>query len=663
MTIDQIDFLIQQFQKIPVALEYELPSHFAERVRWLPKELTPFPGPFRFSRFPYFREIVDQFYPKNSVREVVLMKGNQLGSNISVLETILLYDIMVDPKPQFFLTADTSLIRANVNTHIERMINLAGARHLIFAQSPKAKGSRNTGDTADAKEYPGGFLHFHNAKNPDRLRQNSYKSGKADEVDAYAEKLKNEGDITELIRNRTDAYVKTKKIYWASTPLVDQTSIIKKLFLSGDQRYFNVPCKHCGEFQSLVWHGKTESGEMYGIVWENDENFKPIVADPEKGIKTTVAYKCKFCGGLMHNHDKEVIMPKGRWVATAESKTPGLVSYHLSPLYNPPGMFSWDDMVNAWAECWDIKNNRIKEKEKYRTFRNTKQGLTFVESGVNLRFEKTVMFRRHGFVRGTVPNDLTVSDTGSPVLILVCSVDVQKENLFVDIKGYSADGATWTIDCFTIDGKTAQFNGPWDELDNVIGSKVYTGTDGKRYQIQITLVDSGYNTEWVYNYVKRHGEGVYACKGRDYLDGGETYRLFNQSTLNGIGLYNAYHINAGKLKDRISNAFMALSWNEGECQPSWYPNFADDLHDDYFKHFEAEERVDVKDQFGRWRKTIWKPKFGAPNHYFDTYCYNLAALEIYADGWCRERMGLRALDWQAFWDDAKEGRFYNNDNQ
>ena len=658
MIIDAIDFLIDQFNKIPVKQEYELPSKFAERVRKLPKELSPFFGYFSYKRFPYFVEIVDNFHPLNPVREVVLMKGNQLGSNVSVLETLLLYDIMIDPKPQCFITADTGLIRTNVNVRIESMINIAGIRHLIFAQSPKAKGSRNTGDTANAKEYPGGFLHFFGSKNPDRLRQNSYQSAKVDEVDAYKSKLKDEGDVIELIRNRTDAFVRKRKIYWASTPTVDQTSIIKKLFYSGDQRYYNVPCIHCGELQPLVWHGKQESGEPYGIVWENDEDYKPIVADPDRGIKSTVRYKCKFCGGLMQNHDKETIMSKGKWIATAESKTPGLVSYHLSPIYNPPGMFSWDDMVKAWAECWDIKNNRIKEKEKYRTFRNTKQGLTFEESGVNLRYERTVQFRRHGFIRGKVPNDLALKYSGSPVLILVCSVDVQKNNLFIDVKGYSAGGATWTIDCFSIDGDTAQFNGPWDELDDILRDRIYVGTDGKKYQISITLVDSGWNTEWVYGYAMRHGQGVYVCKGQDYVDGGATYKLFNQSTLKNIHLGQAFHVNTGKLKDRISNAFMGLAWNREEYQPSWFPNFPDDFRDDYFKQFEAEERVDVYDRFDRYLKTIWKQKHGAANHYFDTYCYNLAALEIWANDYCRYALGLQALDWQAFWERAKEGVFY-----
>jgi hypothetical protein len=78
MTIDNIDFLIEQFQKIPVAQDYELPSRFAERVSRLPKELSPFPCLFSYARFPYFIEIVDNFHPASPAQEVVLIKGNQL---------------------------------------------------------------------------------------------------------------------------------------------------------------------------------------------------------------------------------------------------------------------------------------------------------------------------------------------------------------------------------------------------------------------------------------------------------------------------------------------------------------------------------------------------------------------------------------------------------
>ena len=75
------------------------------------------------------------------------------------METVLLYNIMVDPKPQMFITCDAGLIKTGVNTRIEAMINNAGARPLIFAQSKKAKGKEYR-DTGSEKQYPGGFLHF-----------------------------------------------------------------------------------------------------------------------------------------------------------------------------------------------------------------------------------------------------------------------------------------------------------------------------------------------------------------------------------------------------------------------------------------------------------------------------------------------------------------------
>ena len=95
--------------------------------------------------------------------------------------------------------------------------------------------------------------------------------------------------------------------------------------------------------QELVWHGENDDGSRYGIAWENDAEYNPLLE--------TVAYKCKFCGRLMKNYDKAAIIKKGEWRATSKSKTSAVMSFHLSPLYNPPGMYSWEDMVRQWAEC------------------------------------------------------------------------------------------------------------------------------------------------------------------------------------------------------------------------------------------------------------------------------------------------------------------------
>jgi hypothetical protein len=58
-------------------------------------------------------------------------------------------------------------------------------------------------------------------------------------------------------------------------------------------------------------------------------------------------------------------------------------------------------MVKDWAECWDIEKNRVKDKEKYRLFHNTKQGLTFEDSGVQIDYERAIQYRRSGFVKGS----------------------------------------------------------------------------------------------------------------------------------------------------------------------------------------------------------------------------------------------------------------------
>ena len=648
---NDIDFLCEQFSKLTESKKVLLPSEYAKQIRNIPPELTPFKESFSYDRMPYFRKIVDSLSPLDPIKEVVLMKGNQMGATTSVLETGILYNIGAEPKAQLFITADAEAAKTSIQIKVDRMIDGAGLRHLIFSQTQKNKGSEDSGDTVTAKQYPGGFLHSYGSKSPARLRSMSYPSIFADEVDAYDDAIKKEGDIISLVRSRTNAYSKNRKILWLSTPLIEQSSKIYRLYLSGNQEKYLVPCKHCGVMQELVWHGENDNGEKYGVVWENDEYFNPKIE--------TVAYKCRYCGGLMKNYDKTTIIPKGEWRATAKSKNPMLRSFHISPLYNPPGMHSWEDMVLDWTECWDIEHNRLKDKEAYRTFRNTKQGLPFVEMGTQLKYERTITYKRTGFARGHVPNGMALQDSGSIILIVVASVDVQKDKLYVDVKGYSVKGVTWTLDFFEIPGDTADFNGPWDELERYIENTSFKSDDGHSYKITTTIVDSGWNTEYVYAFASRYSTGIYACKGSVYLKGGETFQNFDKGTLDRINLRNAYHINTGKMKDRISNSLSIAIWKTGELQPPWYANFPEDFRDDYFKQFEAENKVDVYDRrTEQYLRTIWKAKHGMPNHAFDTYNYNMAALEIYANTYCRIVLGLPGLDWDLFWQNLKDDPLY-----
>jgi phage terminase large subunit GpA-like protein len=648
-TLNQLEFLLKQFKKLTSKKSWELPSKFIERVRYLDKELTPIPGFYRFDNTPYWKEPLDLLSPLSDVQKVVIVKGVQVGFSTGVLENIIAYNIGADPKPQMFITADKELAKLSMEIKIERMIDSCGLRHLIFSQTKQK--SKKTGDTIYQKQYVNGFLSTVGALNPGKLRAMSFPVIVLDELDAYPDTLKGEGDPVSLAENRSNAYGDKRKILYGSTPLILQSSKIWKLFLKGDQRYYNVPCKYCGEMQVLKWHGVTENGKQFGIVFEV-ENGKPIIE--------TVGYKCPHCEKIMKNYDKAEIFQKGEWKSTAESQERGLVSYQLSALYSSPSMFSWENIVEKWVNAWDIEKNRLKDKEEFRSFRNLMQGLPYEEMGESIKSEKAQLHRRGIYLKNQIPNNIIINEAGSVVLFLTAAVDVQKSNIFVDITAWCQNGINYKIDFFSIDGEVEKYHSlMWSELDDILTNRTWVADDGKIYKIIQTVIDSGHYTQYVYDFCKQYSGGVHAIKGRDHIDGGLTFKKFSKETLDKAGLPIAYLLNTTKLKDHIAVILQKLQWNENEFQPAWYSNFPEDMRDDYFIQFESEQKKEIIDRVtNKWIRTVWVQTHGTENHVFDCHAYSIGCVEILADAICRMYLDLPALDWQTFWDYAKLGVFY-----
>lgn len=648
-TLNQLEFLLKQFKKLTSKKSWELPSKFIERVRYLDKELTPIPGFYRFDNTPYWREPLDLLSPLSDVQKVVIVKGVQVGFSTGVLENIIAYNIGCDAKPQLFVTADKELAKLSMEIKIERMIDSCGLRDLIFSQTKQK--TKKTGDTIYNKSYVNGFLTSIGSQNPGKLRAMSYPVIVMDELDSYPERLKGEGDPVTIADNRSNAYGDKRKILYGSTPLILQSSKIWKLFLKGDQRYFYVPCKFCGEFQVLKWHGVTDSGKQFGIVFEI-ENGKPIIE--------TVGYKCPHCEKIIKNYDKAEIFQKGEWRATAESQERGLVSYQLSALYSSPSMFSWENIVEKWVNAWDIEKNRLRDKEEFRSFRNLMLGLPFEELGQSIKSEKAQLHRRGIYLKNQIPNNIIINEAGSVVLFLTAAVDVQKSNIFVDITAWCQNGINYKIDFFSIDGEVEKYHSlMWSELNDVLVNRTWIADDGKIYKIIQTVIDSGHYTQYVYDFCQSYSSGVFAVKGRDHLDAGLTFKKFSKETLDKAGLPIAYLLNTTKLKDHIAVMLQKLQWNTGELMPAWYPNYPEDMRDDYFIQFESEQKKEIIDRVtNKWIRTVWVQTHGTENHAFDTMAYQLANIEILADACCRTYLDLPALDWESFWKFANNGYFY-----
>ncbi len=647
-----LDFLQSQFANIVDERIYEVPSEYIEKIRYIPKGLSPKPGFFEFNFTPYWREPFNLLANDSGIQEIVIMKAAQIGYTVAILENAIIYFIGSNPKYVQFITADNALVEEMVKDRIDPMIDHAGLRDLIFAQS-KRKGSRNTGDTTNHKQYPGGSINFVGSNNPDAFRGRTKQVSLGDEVDTFKDDKK-EGSKIGIIRNRLNAFAETRKMVWGSTPLITQSSVIYKMYKNGDQRNYFIPCPICGEMQILKWHGVNDNGHRYGIDFQIEKGLP---------IYETVEYLCYYCRRGFKDYDKAtfILDGDGEWRPTAESKMRHYASFWLNALYSPPGVYSWEKIVEDWVRAWDLDKDKMRDKEAYREFRNTKQGLPFEEKGESISYDKAIIHRRL-YAKGTIDNVQIKNDTDGIALIVGASVDCQKNNLFVDIKAYTYGGRTYTIDFFSLDGPTEDTKSEsWEKLDDFICNKVYIDSEGRQYKIQYTFVDSGKYAKYVYEFCSRFTFGVFPCKGERFLMGGITFKLFSKEVLDKSGCAAGYRVNTTRLKDHISNSLTRLEWKTDEFQPDWYPNFPQDLRDDYFKQFEAESKVDEYDRLTNvYKGSFWRQTPGADNHAFDSYVYHLAGLEMYADLFCREELALKALDWFSFWENAKKGIFYTS---
>lgn len=637
-----------------VALTDELvilkPSEWAEHKRYLPPSLTPMPGFYSFEIAPFLREIVDCFSPYSPVREVSVMKGVQIGFTVGVLENVIGYVIdHVKNAPAMFLTADAELAQLRMETNVIPMINYSGLDDRIKSADETSR--RKTGKTNKKIEWEGGgFLVPFGAQNANKLRSISIQYLLGDEIDGYPDTVGKDGKPCKLAGDRTAAYESSRKILWGSTPLISQTSNILPAYEAGDQRKYLVPCKHCGEKQELVFNKVHPDGTIYGVHWVVDE--KGIL------IPGSVLYYCEFCQGTMTNEDKAWMYRDGgkhcKWVAGSESVDPSCRSYHISAFYSPVGMQTWTTQVRKWLECWDVVADRVKDMELLQQFYNNVLGRPFEMRGEALKLERVVMHRRAVYHSGEIPNKIAVAETSGKVQLLTCAVDVHKRHLDVQVIGWCTGGRFYSIEwlklecnegeeCDSLDAT------PWQRLRELIEDKVYTSDDGRLYRIQLTLIDSQYNTDAVHRFCGEYTGGVYPIRGTELSAKGATVKEFSEFTSK-VGTIG-YNITTTIYKDRLATA-LKREWSGQGLQPNWHPNFPQEYPEQFFKELTIETKQEKIDKrTGRRMGFVW---VGRGAHAWDTTVYNSAAHDIIALDICERELGLDYIDRPAFWQLCEE---------
>lgn len=631
------------------------PSLWNERNRVMASENSPWPGPFSYDRTPYLREIVDCASPDHPAKRVAMMKGNQGGASTGVIEAAIGWIISENPGPILFLTGHSELTDEAMNGKIDQMIESCGLRPLIRPNVKKKKNQR-TGDTSKSKEFPGGSLTAGSATNHNLLRQRSVRFGFMDDFEAVKSADRKTGNTIRLIEGRFTAYSDIMKLYYISTPELEEGSNIEYVFQKGDQRYYNVPCPCCGDYIVLEWETDlegTDGREKAGITWRLDENSKLIPG--------SVGYICQKCGGFFDDSHKYDMNLAGEWRPTCESSEPGYYSYHLSNLYAPAGMYNWEHYVLQYLEAnppggepnqglLQVFNNLVLGK----TYKRVSESIKANELQKNIR----------KYSIGTIPEQLSIADGNGRIVLLTCAADLNgKEDdarLDYEIVAWSESGSSYSVQHGSIgtfiprenqlkkkidrERWTYEWNKPksvWPEFSTILSAKYQVDT-GRKVPILMAGIDCGHYSQHAYTFLDKLNSPVrVGLKGRDetkFTKFGVDLAHFRPAKERA----NLFLVEVNSVKDDLAD-LISLRWNPSEdsSQPPGFMNFPIPgnllyTHPTYFSHYEAEHRItETKEGFGigfRWVKK----NSAVQNHFMDCRIYNHALRDILVEKVCRE---------------------------
>jgi phage terminase large subunit GpA-like protein len=452
-------------------------TEWADTHRRLSTRETPEPGQWSTDRVPYLREIMDALSARSPYQHVVFMKGAQLGGTEAGNNWIG-YAIHHQPGPMLFVQPTLVMAQRASRQRVDPMIRACAALRARVLTT----GRRTSGNTVLVKQFPGGTLVLTGANSAVGLR--SMPAGKVflDEVDGYPYSLQEEGDPIVLAQRAARNFGDRRKLFYVSTPKVAGLSRIHRLYEASDQRMYHVPCPLCGTLQVLSF-GR--------LRWPDDWREHQ---DPD-----AVTYECATCEGQIAEHHKTWMLAAAngaRWIATARSKDPKTVGFHLSALYSPHGWLSWAGCVALHLDAEDHPTIRP-------VFRNTIEGLPHADSADAPDWRALYNRRSTAYAQGEVPRG---------VLFLSIGADVQKNRIEAEVVGWGRDGESWSIAYEKLEGDTAQ-PAVWRQLDELLATEwPCQGTD-QSMRARLIAVDAGYATQIVYAWVKPKPQAQYGPGG------------------------------------------------------------------------------------------------------------------------------------------------------
>ena len=213
------------------------------------------------------------------------------------------------------------------------------------------------------------------------------------------------------------------------------------------------------------------------------------------------------------------------------------------------------NFINSWlAEPWEDKSSRLKSD--------------------------VVMEKALPYERGQMPE---------AAQLLTCGIDVQLDHFWYAVRAWGPHLTSWLVDWGRVE--------TWADIETVI-NRNYADTNGVIRNVNLACIDSGYNTDDVYNFCAQHMDVLVPTKGSSLpLKSRYNVTILDKRAA-GFGL-RLYIMDPNQMKNFIASRMMIDAGAHG----SW--NVYRDIEREYADQICAEQRVEQRDKKGRV-SVVWE---------------------------------------------------------
>jgi len=541
-------------------------SRWAEENRVLPPG-SAIPGPWRNSVTPYLTEIMDELSDGDAER-IIFVKPTQVGGT-SALENMLGSLICQDPAPTMIVYPSDDLAERTVESKLVPMIKGCPPLAALYLEHD----SKNL-----RLKFRDMTVYLTGANSKADLSSTNIRYLFLDEVDKYPGASKKEADAMSLAIERTKTYTTNRKVFITSTPTLRTGNIWRAKEDADEERHYFVPCPHCGKYIKLILHQ---------IKWPGKEEYPDYRERAQRAV-----YRCQECEGVITDRDKQRMLQAGRWKTVRGSRQGAKsVAFLINTLYSPFTSFR------------DIAYEYMRSKGDPELFQNfTNSWLAEPWEDTKLKTSADLVLARQTEVPEFVLPEWTRLLTGG--------VDVQEGSFYWTVRAWGVGMTSQNV----AHGQAISF----EEVSRIM-NREYAKVAGEKMLVNLALVDSGDQTDYVYEFCLQNSDWALPCKG--VASGQANYRIttINKagSRANGMQLVL---VDGGKYKDMI-----AARMRRDNGRGAWMVHKACDL--DYAEQVTAEQKVAQK--AGGKSVLRWVPKTShAANHFLDCEVYAAAAAEI-----------------------------------